>query len=470
MRKQFFPLLFVFSVTIVSAQSRVAIVGGLNSTSVSPFLNPLSNALSKTEAKYTGPRFGFLADLALKDGSKIFFQPGAFFSAKGTSHGQLLDTSTTKIAQYTTDLKINYIDIPLNLVLKLPLKGKTKFILGAGPQTSLFYTGSSSISTIDTSGGYKADKNEDLPVGKNDQNFRVIHFSVNGLAGFEFGRVFLTAHYSKSLTPFYQQNKQDFEYTTMGASLGIFLGKMTQPKKPVVVNKDRDKDGIINIEDGCPDLPGSQATNGCPDTDGDGIADVNDQCPALAGIARNNGCPIADRDNDGTNDENDKCPDVAGLAHYDGCPVPDTDKDGVNDEEDHCPNKAGTKQNKGCPEIKKEVIEKVAYAARKIQFQLGKAVLKPESFKTLDEVIQVLKTDTELKITVEGHTSGDGNLQNNQLLSQKRAESVKQYMISKGIAAERLTAIGLGSGKPLVAETSEETRIANRRVEIKLSR
>jgi outer membrane protein OmpA-like peptidoglycan-associated protein len=474
MRKQLLFLPLVFSVAIVAAQSRVAVVGGLHSTSVSPFLNKQASAISTTETKRTGVHFGFLADVPIREGGKLFFQPGILYSAKGTTHQQLLDTSATSLYQFTTKQSINYIDVPLNLVLKLPLKGKTKFILGAGPQASLFYNGSSTTTTIDTLDQYEAEENKDLPVGKDDQKFRVLHFGINGLAGFEFGRVFLTANYSKSLSPFYKEGAQSFNYTSFGATLGIFLGKQPEPaKKPV--DNDRDKDGVVNAEDLCPDVAGTSITNGCPDKDADGIADATDQCPELAGTAKNNGCPVLDKDSDRIKDDVDNCPDVAGTAKYNGCPVPDTDKDGINDEEDNCPQVAGVAQNKGCPEVKREVIkqeviEKVTHAAREIRFKVGKDQLLPESFTVLDDVANLLKEDAELKITVEGHTSSDGTLQANQALSQKRADRVKEYLVSKGISAERITAIGYGPSRPLMEETSEEAKAANRRVEMKLSR
>lgn len=469
MRKLLFFFSFGCSAIFSAAQSRVAIVGGLHSTSVSPFLNKQANAIGRTETKKSGLHFGFLADVPFKENSKLSFQPGVLYSSKAVVHQQTLDTSTTKFYQFTTEQAINYIDIPMNFVLKLPVKGKTKFILGAGPQASLFYNGVSSISTLDTADRFAEEKNEDLPVGKEDQKFRVMHFSINGLAGFEFGRVFLTANYSKSLTPFYKQNNDSYNYTTMGATLGIFLGKMEQAKKPVADN-DRDKDGVVNAEDVCPDLPGGLATQGCPDKDADGIADANDLCPREAGTLANNGCPVRDKDNDGIKDDADKCPDVAGIEKYNGCPIPDTDKDGVDDEQDRCVNEAGTKENKGCPEIKKEVIEKVNLAARQIRFEYRKAELAPQSFKVLDEVISVLNENPELKIAVEGHTSIDGSLQANMLLSQKRADQVKKYLVSKGITSDRITAIGYGPSRPLNEETSEEAKATNRRVEMKLSK
>lgn len=94
--------------------------------------------------------------------------------------------------------------------------------------------------------------------------------------------------------------------------------KPAPPPAPVVL--DRDKDGIVDTEDLCPDVPGTAALNGCPDKDGDGITDASDKCPDEAGPADNDGCPIRDRDEDGVVDAEDNCPDVAGPAANNGCP------------------------------------------------------------------------------------------------------------------------------------------------------
>ncbi len=130
---------------------------------------------------------------------------------------------------------------------------------------------------------------------------------------------------------------------------------------------DRDKDGVIDREDQCPDVWGT--VNGCPDADGDLIRDLDDKCPNEPGVAENFGCP-ADRDRDGVYDKDDRCPDVAGTIK--GCPdkdkdsfadiddmcpdtpgtingCPDTDKDGVVDKDDKCPKVPGPASNNGCP-------------------------------------------------------------------------------------------------------------------------
>ena len=159
---------------------------------------------------------------------------------------------------------------------------------------------------------------------------------------------------------------------------------------------------------------------------------------------------------------------MAGVARYQGCPVPDTDGDGVNDEEDKCVNEPGLKENNGCPEIKKEIIQKVEFAAREIQFAYARATLLPASKKVLDEVADLLLKETDLKIDIEGHTSSDGNFNTNMKLSKERAETVKNYLIKKDVDPSRLTSQGFGPNKPLNEGKSEEEKALNRRVELKL--
>ncbi len=469
------PLLFLcFSLLLIfnaSAQPRISIAAGLHSTSVSPFINFDTFSISATEIKRSNIHFGFIADIPVNDNKKISFQPGIMYYGRGTTQEQIVDTNKSETWRTTIELKINYIDIPLNFVYKMPLKGNTKFIIGAGPQASLFYSGSSSVSSIDTFEKFKIDQNKDLPVGKGIEQYRVMHFSLNALLGFEFKRAYFTAHYNKSLTPFYEQTNE-FKYTSLGATLGVFLGKTATAKKKVevaqTIDNDRDKDGVINTLDQCPDIAGSIATNGCPDKDGDGITDAIDKCVDLPGTVKNNGCPVVDKDNDGINDELDKCPEVHGTLKYSGCPIPDTDSDGVNDEEDKCINEAGKKENSGCPEIKKEIIEKVSYAARQVNFQPNSDLLTPSSIKVLDEVISLLKETPGINITVEGHSSLDGKPEANLILSQKRGDRVKSYMSAKGINAN-ITAIGYGITEPLSTDKTPAANIMNRRVEIKLA-
>ncbi len=238
------------------------------------------------------------------------------------------------------------------------------------------------------------------------------------------------------------------------------------PPPPVVVVLDRDGDGVLDKDDKCPDVAGLASLGGCPDRDSDGIADGDDKCPDVAGLAKYNGCPIPDTDGDGINDEMDKCPTVKGLAKYNGCPIPDTDGDGVNDEEDKCIDRKGPASNQGCPEIAKAVIDKINYAAKNVFFATGSSKLLPKSYKALDEAIKLLKEDETLLVDVDGHTDASGKVDKNQLLSEARANAVKDYLVSKGIADSRLKATGYGSTKPVADNKTAASKAKNRRTEM----
>jgi outer membrane protein OmpA-like peptidoglycan-associated protein len=171
------------------------------------------------------------------------------------------------------------------------------------------------------------------------------------------------------------------------------------------------------------------------------------------------------------NDETDACPTVAGVVEFNGCPVPDSDGDGLNDQADKCPTEAGPETNGGCPvkeEIKQEVREKAAFAAKNIFFKASSAELTQDSYGALDDVVTLLRENENLKMNIEGHTDSTGSAQLNAKLSQSRADAVKSYLISKGIAASRLQSTGYGSSRPLVSNETVEGRRKNRRVELKL--
>ena len=192
---------------------------------------------------------------------------------------------------------------------------------------SFFYNGFDKRESVLVDVKYATDENTDLPVGKGSGKYSILDFGVNGLAGFEFGRVFLTANYSRGLKDFYKPadyTATDYKHEVMGATLGIFLGKPVQ-----ITPKDKDADGTPDKTDKCPDVAGPVKLLGCPDTDNDGITDSEDKCPGEAGAADNNGCPYTDKDGDGVLDKNDKCADIAGPADNEGCPYPDADQDQI---------------------------------------------------------------------------------------------------------------------------------------------
>jgi len=113
--------------------------------------------------------------------------------------------------------------------------------------------------------------------------------------------------------------------------------------------KDRDKDGILDVNDRCPNEVGSEKFKGCPDMDGDGIPNIDDKCIDVKGPVEFKGCPpAADRDKDGVPDATDRCPDDKGLLGFKGCP--DRDNDTLADPDDRCPGDKGPVELKGCPD------------------------------------------------------------------------------------------------------------------------
>ena len=100
-----------------------------------------------------------------------------------------------------------------------------------------------------------------------------------------------------------------------------------------------------------------------------------------------------------------------------------------------------------------------------IYFETSKYELLPESYYELDKVVKLLHENPKMKIEIEGHTDNQGNAEKNQLLSENRAKAVMSYIVSKGIAADRITSKGFGITKPIVANDTPENRQLNRRVE-----
>ena len=256
-----------------------------------------------------------------------------------------------------------------------------------------------------------------------------------------------------------------------------FAGRIGKKKEVKVIPPppppppDTDKDGIIDSEDKCPTVPGLARYQGCPipDTDKDGINDEEDKCPTVPGLARYQGCPIPDTDKDGINDEEDKCPTVFGYVRYQGCPIPDTDGDGTNDEEDKCVTIPGPKENFGCPIISEEIKKKVDIAAKNILFVTGSAKLQTKSFKGLNEVAQIMKDNPGMSLAIDGHTDAVGSDEKNMVLSQNRANAVKDYLVKKGIEESRITATGHGETMPIADNKTAAGRQQNRRSELKLS-
>jgi OOP family OmpA-OmpF porin len=203
------------------------------------------------------------------------------------------------------------------------------------------------------------------------------------------------------------------------------------------------------------------------DSDGDGVTDDKDQCPGTpAGAPVDaNGCPLYS-DGDGVPDYLDKCPGTpAGvMVDPDGCPL-DSDGDGVPDYLDKCPNtEAGAKVDAdGCPPPG----ETLAIVTN-VNFDFDSAKIRADSEAKLNRVVSLLMDNPTVRVRVEGHTDSTGPEKYNLGLSYRRAESVKGFLESKGIDANRLSVVGFGEAKPLVSNNTRAGRAVNRRVEFKV--
>ncbi len=231
---------------------------------------------------------------------------------------------------------------------------------------------------------------------------------------------------------------------------------------------DTDGDKIIDSEDACPTVAGVVALKGCPDRDGDGVTDAEDICPDNAGPKENQGCPWPDTDNDGLLDKDDECPTLAGPKANKGCPYKDSDKDGLLDKDDDCPNTPGPKTNKGCPVIEQAVIEVLKTAFDNLEFESAKDIIFETSKPSLNELAEVLKKKTTWKLEIAGHTDNVGDDNGNLVLSKKRAEALKAYLISQGVEEARLITKYFGETKPIATNDTPEGRQKNRRVEMKI--
>jgi outer membrane protein OmpA-like peptidoglycan-associated protein len=238
--------------------------------------------------------------------------------------------------------------------------------------------------------------------------------------------------------------------------------------------KDADADGVYDGIDKCPGTTTGARVDaqGCPtDTDRDGVADGPDQCPNTPAGATvdTTGCPV-DSDHDGVPDGIDKCPGTPASTEVDtaGCQrASDADGDGIDDTKDKCPGTAaGTRVDAaGCPILFTEA--KTPVVLRGVTFETGRSALKPDSYTILDIVAASLIANPDIKIEIAGHTDNTGTAGTNTRLSQARADAVRAYLASKGVAPERMVARGYGPSQPVAPNTTPTGRAQNRRVELR---
>ena len=181
------------------------------------------------------------------------------------------------------------------------------------------------------------------------------------------------------------------------------------------------------------------------DSDGDGLADGADACPATPASTA------------------DGCPPAAPVVQA------DSDDDGVADSADACPGTLGGLKvdEKGC------VVETVGGEAQSIvlkgvTFLPGSATLTEDAKGVLETAAAALSGQKSLEVELGGHTDSQGKDAANLALSQKRADSVRQYLVGKGIDGGRMTAKGYGETQPIADNNTPAGRAENRRVEFKI--
>jgi|GEM_PF-632151 len=211
------------------------------------------------------------------------------------------------------------------------------------------------------------------------------------------------------------------------------------------------------------------------DADKDGIPDDVDQCPTLAedfdGFMDTDGCPDPDNDGDGIPDVNDDCPnhaeDMDGWQDADGCPDVDNDGDGILDKDDKCPSVAenfnGFEDADGCPdETAGPCIPVFAY----INFKFNTAEISgADPVPILEDVARIMRETPNMKLKITGHTDAIGGDQYNMKLSMRRSEAIKDYLVKRGVSADRLSTDGKGESQPIDTNDTDLGRARNRRIE-----
>ncbi len=199
----------------------------------------------------------------------------------------------------------------------------------------------------------------------------------------------------------------------------------------------------------------------------------------MDGFEDNDKCIDPDNDQDGILDVDDKCPDDAEdfdkFEDGDGCPDRDNDRDTIPDKVDKCPmipeDTDNFEDDDGCPEegpgkATVKITDSQLLISSKIYFDFDKATIKEVSYPILDAVAEALNVNTHIKkIRIEGHTDNEGTEEYNQKLSEERAKAVMDYIIGKKVQTERLTHKGYGFSKPKASNRTEEGKAINRRVE-----
>ena len=257
----------------------------------------------------------------------------------------------------------------------------------------------------------------------------------------------------------------------LGVGTFVDLSRRLSLRGDVRAVKTGDVDGIDPYAQvGLTLFLGAVAPNVPLDTDSDGVPDSQDNCPSTpAGrVVGANGCQL-DGDGDGVTDADDRCPNSprGAVVNSQGC-TPDNDGDGIPDHRDEClDTEPGAKvDDVGCY-IELEEVVTIDLA---LEFDLNSAELRPEHRSEIARVAKFLREYPTANAVIEGHTDSAGSDAYNQQPSERRAASVRDYLIQEAqIESQRLTSVGYGESRPISDNATSEGRQANRRVTASIS-
>lgn len=184
-------------------------------------------------------------------------------------------------------------------------------------------------------------------------------------------------------------------------------------------------------------------------------------------IVSNSYLDFSDTDLDGIIDSLDSCitlkEDYDSYKDDDGCPDNDNDSDGIWDIYDVCPNVAGNSNYFGCPNN----THKSSGIIKTVKFKTGKYILKYKNYPNLNSIANIIKSNNKVVI-ITGYTDSYGSYSQNISISLKRANAVKEYIISKGIKNEQVLVEGRGANNPIYDNRTPRGRSLNRRIEYRI--
>ncbi len=262
---------------------------------------------------------------------------------------------------------------------------------------------------------------------------------------------------STDLTGYGDPNDQNIEFRF---GMNTYFGKKA----------DSDNDGILDSEDGAPrdaeDRDCFQDDDGIPDpdNDNDGILDVFDKAPNqpedFDGFQDKDGAPDLDNDNDGILDIDDKEPNIAedfdDFQDDDGAPDLDNDNDGILDIDDLCPNSPetinGYMDDDGCPDFEPIEIQ-TQENLLDIYFEMNQFIANDDFKKQMDSIAIDIINDEDAYLLIKGFADNTGSAEYNLILSKKRANWVRNYLISRGVDENKIGILSYGGEGDITSQS-----------------